>query len=669
MAAAAAGDIKTADAVKVYNSTTPDAPARLIAFDCMGSAAALAFGKRLAVVVSGSEKPIELGASAVHADVIRVLAFDPTGAWLLTADDSKTTYLWRTSNWTLCHTFKTPKKPTAAAFSLDGGHALVADKFGDVTVSATSGGSAALLLGHYCSTVAALAVSPDGKVVVSADRDNKVRVSCLPEQLLKGAHEIQSYCLGHESFVTSASFVSCGEGLVALVTAGGDGSVRLWNHLTGEQLAAMQLTERLPSGAEGDAAIQAAVAAAAANGQGVGAFNAAAKPPAGTAGGQDSTAKEPHHASLAPSGGTEEIMSSALDAASAGGLVASANGFDASVDDVIDSVVAIEGTRASGPAADEPAAAATAGGPAAVAAAAGCDDLGSAAAQATAAAAEANSFAVTADSALSAEADTSDTRPGAPKAANASDAGPSGAPSATQSTAEQQAAAEAAVLAAQASGDAAGGGSGGADEDDDGGHHSAPMHRSILSVSASGRQLAVAVEGQNEVVLLTVHLQGINADDGNGYRKLTGSLEEAGTVTLPEVVLPSQVAHDHRGRLWAVGGQVEGDAATLFSITSTSLKDDDVVGAQEADGTESASLSAALSAAAASCQLSADDAAVATAARIAVGGQVSEHLKNRQQRVDRQQRTEQLNGTRLDKRLKAAMAASATPASISEAEI
>ena len=42
----------------------------------------------------------------------------------------------------------------------------------------------------------------------------------------QGAHEIESYCLGHKSFVSSAVFVEGEGGLVALATAGGDGSVR-----------------------------------------------------------------------------------------------------------------------------------------------------------------------------------------------------------------------------------------------------------------------------------------------------------------------------------------------------------------------------------------------------------------------------------------------------------
>lgn len=45
---------------------------------------------------------------------------------------------------------KTVKKPTAAAFTRDGTHVFVADKFGDVTVAAMDNGDAAPLLGHYC---------------------------------------------------------------------------------------------------------------------------------------------------------------------------------------------------------------------------------------------------------------------------------------------------------------------------------------------------------------------------------------------------------------------------------------------------------------------------------------------------------------------------------------
>lgn len=59
----------------------------------------------------------------------------------------------------------TTKKPTCGAFSLDGAHAFAADKFGDVAVAASASGASAPLLGHYCSTVSSMAVSPDGETL------------------------------------------------------------------------------------------------------------------------------------------------------------------------------------------------------------------------------------------------------------------------------------------------------------------------------------------------------------------------------------------------------------------------------------------------------------------------------------------------------------------------
>ena len=62
-----------------------------------------------------------------------------------------------------CCRSQVPKKPSAGVFSLDSEHALVADKFGDVTAAATDGGQPAQLLGHYCSAITAMAVSPKGR--------------------------------------------------------------------------------------------------------------------------------------------------------------------------------------------------------------------------------------------------------------------------------------------------------------------------------------------------------------------------------------------------------------------------------------------------------------------------------------------------------------------------
>ena len=134
-----------------------------------------------------------------------------------------------------------------------------------------------LLLGHFCSIITSLLVSPDGQYIVSTDRDHKIRVTHMPADPMQvcispcvrndkitslctcqvhlwlgtwhgkpdewgctgvffaasragavsvqGAHEIQSYCLGHTSFVTCAAFLLLPTGTV-LVSGAGDGSIR-----------------------------------------------------------------------------------------------------------------------------------------------------------------------------------------------------------------------------------------------------------------------------------------------------------------------------------------------------------------------------------------------------------------------------------------------------------
>lgn len=81
-----------------------------------------------------------------------------------------------------------PKKISAASFSADGSYAFFADKFGDVHVAATAAEATAgpkPLLGHFCSIITDLAASPDGKYVISTDRDSKIRVSLLPSHPLQ----------------------------------------------------------------------------------------------------------------------------------------------------------------------------------------------------------------------------------------------------------------------------------------------------------------------------------------------------------------------------------------------------------------------------------------------------------------------------------------------------
>ncbi|CAL5377263.1 unnamed protein product [Camellia sinensis] len=99
------------------------------------------------------------------------------------------------------------KRVSVVAISNDGLFVCFADKFGVVWVvdldglhenqASPSKKKAVTILAHYCSIITSLEYSPDGRFIVRAGRDFKIRVTVFPKKPLDGAHEIQSFCLGH----------------------------------------------------------------------------------------------------------------------------------------------------------------------------------------------------------------------------------------------------------------------------------------------------------------------------------------------------------------------------------------------------------------------------------------------------------------------------------------
>lgn len=104
---------------------------------------------------------------------------------------------------------------------------LVADRTGDVYLYKFSDKKTepVLLLGHL-SMILDMALSECEKFIVTCDRDEKIRVSHYPN-----TYNIVSYCLGHEEFVNCVKIVKN-----LLVSASGDGTVRLWNYTKGQEL-------------------------------------------------------------------------------------------------------------------------------------------------------------------------------------------------------------------------------------------------------------------------------------------------------------------------------------------------------------------------------------------------------------------------------------------------
>ncbi|KAF7284618.1 hypothetical protein GWI33_021810 [Rhynchophorus ferrugineus] len=105
---------------------------------------------------------------------------------------------------------------------------LVADRNGDVLSYSLEEDieKPTLLLGHL-SVILDMVMSPCGKFIITCDRDEKIRVSCYPN-----SYNIISFCLGHKEFVSKLHLLKNN----ILLSASGDGTVRMWNYLEGKEL-------------------------------------------------------------------------------------------------------------------------------------------------------------------------------------------------------------------------------------------------------------------------------------------------------------------------------------------------------------------------------------------------------------------------------------------------
>ncbi|KAK7336772.1 hypothetical protein VNO77_17320 [Canavalia gladiata] len=220
------------------------APA-LIAVHPDGCSVAVAVGPDLRVfdLVAGSAASLvdDSGGDPFHKDNIRAIRFGAKGKLFVSAGDDKTLKIWSPQSWRCISTVSSEKRVTAVAISNDGNFVCFADKFGLVWVVDLDppllDKKPTPLLSHYCSIITSLEFSLDARFILSADRDFKIRVTNFPSKPLNGAHQIQSFCLGHTEFVSCLAFIraqECPQG--HLLSGGGDSTVRLWDITSGSLL-------------------------------------------------------------------------------------------------------------------------------------------------------------------------------------------------------------------------------------------------------------------------------------------------------------------------------------------------------------------------------------------------------------------------------------------------
>ncbi|VAI36606.1 unnamed protein product [Triticum turgidum subsp. durum] len=171
-----------------------------------------------------------------HSDAIRAISFSVDGALFASAGDDKLVKIWKTDSWRCIQTITSEKRVSAVAISKDGLYVTFADKFGViwlVTVGEHGGGQVSSddnkpvsIYGHYCSIITSM-------------------VTSFPKDPVKGAPQIQSFCLGHTEFVSSIAFTSLSGGSSFLLSGGGDSTVRLWDYINGCLLDTYEVKDKV----------------------------------------------------------------------------------------------------------------------------------------------------------------------------------------------------------------------------------------------------------------------------------------------------------------------------------------------------------------------------------------------------------------------------------------
>ncbi|PSN41202.1 tRNA (guanine-N(7)-)-methyltransferase non-catalytic subunit WDR4 [Blattella germanica] len=160
-----------------------------------------------------------------------------SGRFLVLCTSNKLVSLWDAVSWTLLSNRVSARVASKVKFVPSEEAIVLADKSGDAYEFSVKCPhlEGKLLLGHL-SMLLDILVTPNGRHIITCDRDEKIRVSCYPN-----SYNIKTYCLGHTEFVTNIFLLPHDESV--LVSTSGDGTMRLWDYETGVQVYKIESNE------------------------------------------------------------------------------------------------------------------------------------------------------------------------------------------------------------------------------------------------------------------------------------------------------------------------------------------------------------------------------------------------------------------------------------------
>ncbi|XP_039271578.2 tRNA (guanine-N(7)-)-methyltransferase non-catalytic subunit wdr4-like isoform X1 [Styela clava] len=181
-------------------------------------------------VTDGNNKPLD--------DRLEDLCCTSDGKYICAMYSDKRIVVLDPTEWESAKEIKVKRRPTAMCFDHSGNVLFIADKSGDLYKYDLQTEHKGMdfetkeiepILGHV-SMLLDVKVSCDGKYIISADRDEKIRVS-----EVKNPYIIEEFCLGHAEFVCKVEPVPHASRTL-FISSSGDRSVRLWDAVAGKEL-------------------------------------------------------------------------------------------------------------------------------------------------------------------------------------------------------------------------------------------------------------------------------------------------------------------------------------------------------------------------------------------------------------------------------------------------